>query len=105
MALGRPLGFPDHYFDGLLAAGVYTPGHAPPDSLFELSRILRPGGVIIFSLKWDGGFKEDVLAILQQMKDTAGWHCQSWSSAYRSWPLADETQKARVLVYKQACRP
>jgi SAM-dependent methyltransferase len=105
MALGRPLGFPDHYFDGLLAAGVYTPGHAPPDSLFELSRILRPGGIIIFSLKWDGKFKEDFLAILQQMTDTAGWRCQSWSAAYRSWPWADETQEARVLVYKQACRP
>jgi predicted TPR repeat methyltransferase len=103
MALGRPLGFPDHHFDGLLAAGVYTPGHAPPDSLFQLSRILRPGGLIIFSLKWDGVFKEDFLEILQQVKDIAGWQCQSWSAAYRSWPRADKTQKARVLVYKQPC--
>lgn len=100
MVLGHPLGFPDHHFDGLIAGGVFTPGHAPPDSLFELSRLLRPGGLIIFSLKWDGAFKRTFLAALQQLENSARWQRQSCSDVYSSWPHADAGLKSRVLVYK-----
>jgi len=100
MALGHPLGFPDHHFDGLVAAGVFTSGHAPPDALFELSRLVRPGGLMIFSLKWDGVFKKPFLAALKQLEDAARWERQSWSEVYSSWPQADNDLKARVMVYK-----
>jgi len=100
MVLGRPLGFPDHHFDGLIAGGVFTPGHAPPDSLFELSRLLRPGGLIVLSLKWDGAFKRTFLKALQQLEDSARWQRQSCSAVYSSWPHADAGLKSRVLVYK-----
>ena len=100
MALGHPLGFSDQRFDGLIAAGVFTPGHAPPTALFELNRIVRPGGWIIFSLKWDGAFKAAFLATLQQLEDSARWQRQTWSEEYRSWPRADANLKARVLVYQ-----
>ena len=100
MMLGHPLGFPDHHFDGLIAAGVFTWGHAPPEALFELSRLVRPGGVMIFSLKWDGAFKEPFLAALQQLEGSARWQRQSWSPVYSSWPRADANLKARVMVYK-----
>jgi predicted TPR repeat methyltransferase len=103
MVLGQPLGFPDHYFDGLIAAGVFTSGHAPPDSLFELGRLVRPGGLMIFSLKWDGDFKKPFLTALQQLEDSARWQRQSWSEMYSSWPQADINLKARILVYKAPC--
>lgn len=101
MALGQPLGFPDHHFDGLLAAGVFTPGHAPPEALFEIDRLVRPGGVIIFSLKWDGMFKKAFLETLEQLEDAARWQRLSWSAVYSSWPRADQNLKSRVLVYKK----
>lgn len=100
MMLGPPLGFPDHHFDGLIAAGVFTRGHAPPEALFELSRLVRPGGLMIFSLKWDGAFKEPFLAALQQLEGSARWQRQSRSPVYSSWPRADANLKARVMVYK-----
>ena len=100
MALGQPLGFPSHYFDGLLAAGVFTPGHAPPETLFELDRLVRPGGVIIFSLKWDGIFKKEFLETIGQLEGAARWQRQSWSAVYSSWPRVDKHLKSRVLVYK-----
>lgn len=100
MVLGHSLGFPDHHFDGLIAAGVFTSGHAPPDSLLELGRVVRPGGLMIFSLKWDGDFKKPFLDALQQLECSARWQRQSWSEVYASWPHADTNLKARVLVYK-----
>jgi len=100
MVLGHPLGFPDHYFDGLIAAGVFTETHAPPDALFELSRLVRPGGLMVFSLKWDGPTKKPFLAALHQLEGAARWQRQSWSPVYSSWPCADANLKARVLVYK-----
>ena len=42
--------------------GVFTAGHAPPESFDELIRVTRPGGHMIFSASTDayeeGGFKE-----------------------------------------------
>lgn len=103
MVLGQRLGFSDHHFDGLIAAGVFTSGHAPPDSLFELGRLVRPGGMMIFSLKWDGNFKNPFLTALQQLEGSARWQRQSWSAVYSSWPQADMNLKARILVYKALC--
>ena len=100
MELGRPLGFPNQCFDGLVAAGVYTPGHAPARSLFELARLVRPGGWVIFSLKWDGAFETAFLAVIQQLESSFGWQRYAWSDTYSSWPLADPRLKARVLSYR-----
>ena len=88
------------HFDGLLAAGVFTPGHAPAEALFELDRLVRPGGAIIFSLKWDGVFKHAFLETLAQLEDEARWQRQSWSAVYSSWPRVDQNMKSRVLVFR-----
>lgn len=68
MILGGPLEFPDDWFDGAFAVGVFTEGHAPPESFPELIRVVRPGGRIVFTIREDvhrdTGFKEaqDALA-------------------------------------------
>ena len=100
MVLGRPLGFQDHAFDGIMAAGVFTPGHAPPEALRELIRILRPGGWLIFSLKWDGSFKESLLAKIDDLISSCRLHQRSWSDIFSSWPGVDASLKSRVLSYQ-----
>ncbi|MGD9329909.1 MAG: class I SAM-dependent methyltransferase, partial [Desulfobacterales bacterium] len=100
MVLGRTLGFPDRCFDGLIAAGVFTPGQAPPHSLFELTRLVRPGGWIIFSLKWDGAFETAFMAVVYQLEIACGWQRASWSAEFCSWPCADPKLQARVLAYR-----
>ena len=103
MALGQPLGFPDRCFDAIVAAGVFTPGHAPPESLLELIRVLRPGGMMIFSLKWDGCFNDILLAVIDKMVSAGQLERQSWSERYASWPGVNSNQQSRVLSYQLLC--
>src|SRR5690606_7312918 len=59
LAPGGPLPFADGSFAGIAPAGVLTSGHVGVERLDELSRISRPGGVIVLTVKntlWDGGF-------------------------------------------------
>jgi predicted TPR repeat methyltransferase len=51
MTLSASAALADHRFDGILAAGVFKPGHAPPSALTDLVRLARPGGIIIFNLE------------------------------------------------------
>jgi predicted TPR repeat methyltransferase len=69
LALGGPLPFPDGHFAGIVSAGVFTTGHVGAEGLDELSRICRPGGVIVLTVKntlWDSGFAGRVAALVEQ---------------------------------------
>ena len=48
--LGTELPFSDRAFGAVAASGVFTPGHAPPESFDELLRITRTGGRLIFTV-------------------------------------------------------
>jgi predicted TPR repeat methyltransferase len=65
--LGQPLAFEDDRFGAVVSAGVLTVGHAPPDSLDELVRVTRPGGLVVFTLTApvyeEGGFKQKLEAL------------------------------------------
>jgi len=100
MMLGGPLGFASRSFDGLVAAGVFSAGHAPPLSLTAFEHVVRSGGWVVFSLKWDGNYKDDFLAAIQQMEEKGCWQPYAASAIYPSWPHADPGMQARVLVYK-----
>jgi ubiquinone/menaquinone biosynthesis C-methylase UbiE len=100
MVLGRPLAFADQTFDGLAAAGVFSTGPVPPESLLELDRILRPGGGIVFSLPWDGNSETMFLEILQKLEARGRWRREEASDPYASWPRHDPALQARVLAYR-----
>ncbi len=51
MALDPFAALADHKFDGILAAGVFKAGHAPPEAMEELMRLIRPEGIIIVNLE------------------------------------------------------
>ena len=38
-------------YDALLAVGVFTPGHVPPEALVELLSLTRPGGLLVVSTR------------------------------------------------------
>ncbi len=48
--LGEALPFPDGAFDAILSTGTFTNGHAPASAFRELTRILEPGGVLLFTV-------------------------------------------------------
>ena len=107
MVLGQPLGFADHCFDGAIAAGVFTPGHAPPEALLELIRVIRPGGWLVFSIKWDGRFECAFMDVIRRRIGTKSGQGCFQSEVYRSWPKADPAMQARILaisVPDRSCR-
>lgn len=99
--LGKPLPFEDASVSTIVAAGVFTMGHAPSSSFEELARVLKPGGHLIFTsgiAVWkDMGFGaklEDLSAQLKPIEVTA---------AYESMPnyKAEGGPSKRAHVYRK----
>jgi SAM-dependent methyltransferase len=53
MELGKPLDYADDSYDAVAACGVFTPNHAPANSLDEMIRITKPGGLVLYTLRAD----------------------------------------------------
>jgi SAM-dependent methyltransferase len=66
MELGKHLDYPDGAFDAAAVCGVFTPNHAPAAALDELVRIVRTGGLVLYTLRSDetpAGFAEKHTAL------------------------------------------
>jgi SAM-dependent methyltransferase len=101
-ALGDSLPFADGAFAAVVAAGVFTAGHAAPGSFDELLRVTRLGGLLIFTLATPayerGGFKDKLDALEAEgrwrlVEATAPFSALSASVAYRE-------HTGRVLVFE-----
>ena len=94
--LGNVLNFEDGSFSAVVAAGVFTAGHASPDSFDELIRVTRPGGHVIFSVNsqvFPDGFEDRQNALVQ-----AG----TWQPVYRTGPhpiMAADASAATALFF------
>lgn len=100
MTLGERLAFPDGAFDATLSSGVFTTGHAPPESLREIARVTRSGGHVIFSVRetayLKGGFEEEQKSLEREGK----WRTMEATGAFLSLPLGEPEVSGRVFVYK-----
>ena len=100
MTLGKRLDFPDDTFESTVAMGVFTQGHAPPDSFDELIRITKPEGYIIFSVRADvylnQGFKERQDILEKEGK----WRIIEKTEAFKGLPLVDSEHHNRIFVYQ-----
>lgn len=106
MALGASTALADHRFDGILAAGVFKPGHAPPSDLAELVRIARPGGIIIFNLEiGSGGAPYDRL--LRRFEAARQWECLASTAPFAPLPGVALSPKTVIHAFRtmhQTCR-
>jgi predicted TPR repeat methyltransferase len=100
--LGKPLPFETGAISAVIAAGVFTEGHAPAAAFEELTRVLKPGGHLIFTsgiAVWkDMGFGEK-LAELSQSHLTP----VEATAAYQSMPYSGVEQglSKRAHVYRR----
>ncbi len=79
--LTKPIDLPDACYDAMVSSGTFTCGHVGPEPFDELVRLLRPGGLISFSVHVDiwepQGFKvaldaqvaEGRLALVEMERD------------------------------------
>jgi predicted TPR repeat methyltransferase len=100
MALGEILDFPDNTFASTVSMGVFTEGHAHPDSFDELIRITMPGGHIIFSVRADVylnlGFREKQDILEREGK----WRLAEMTEKFQAMPLEDSQIFNRVFAYR-----
>ena len=100
MELGKQLDLPTDAFSAVVSTGVFTAGHAPPESFDELIRVTRPGGHMIFSVRTDvyeeGGFKEKQEALEREGR----WQLLEMSEPFSQLRYEDPELKVRVFAYQ-----
>lgn len=101
--LGSQIDLPDAHYAAVVAAGVLTHGHAPPESLDGIIKLTRKDGIIVFSLSAiaydEYGFKQKIAAI-----DAAGsWEKLDQSLLFRTYPFSDSEAHLRhwVLAFRK----
>ncbi len=95
--LGAPLPFESGRFAAFLSTGVFTAGHAPPDALDELVRIVRPGGHCIFTVR------DVVLPAFGRKMDAleaeGRWTRVEQSAPFRAFLIAEPEVMLTAFVY------
>lgn len=100
MALGDPLDFADDTFAATVATGVFTAGHAPPESFDELLRITRSGGHLIFTVRTDV-YLEQGFNVKQDTLESAGkWWLIEMTRPFQSLPLGEPEVRNQTFVYE-----
>lgn len=98
LTLGAKVDLPAHSYDAVVASGVLTHGHAPPESLDGILGLVKPGGLIVFSLSRiahdDMGFGEKIAAL-----DAAGaWRLLDRSRLFRTYPFSEKEAHLRHWI-------
>ncbi|MFN4272005.1 MAG: class I SAM-dependent DNA methyltransferase [Aliihoeflea sp.] len=98
-ALGQELPLPTNHFAGAVCAGVFTVGHVGPDGLDELLRVVRPGGVIVITVKdrlWEDGFQ----ARVAELAAGGAFDVLEETPSYVSMPGRADTVPSRALALR-----
>ncbi len=94
------LPFEDDRFAATVCAGVFTTGHVGPEGLEELLRVVRPGGVLVLTVKdktWAGGFAARVLELAEAGRVVR----LDETPPYASMPGRADTGSSRGLVLRR----
>ena len=98
--LGDELDYESGGYDGVVACGVLTTGHAPADSLDELVRITRPGGHVVFTLRSDGGGPPGFEQKIADLTDASRWALVERGGEFQALPLGEPEVLVRVWVFR-----
>ena len=97
--LGGELEWRNAAYDGVVAAGVFTVGHAPAASLDELVRITRRGGHVIFTLREDQvppGWMDKI----EELESQNRWELVERSDEFQAMPHRHPEVLLRVWAFR-----
>ena len=97
--LGEALDYPDNTYDAVLSSGVFTPGHAPPTSFDEIIRIVKPAGLVCFTLRHDQtppGFIEK----FDELAQAGSWQREWVSDSFQSMPGGEPEILHRIWLFR-----
>ncbi len=98
--LAARLPFEDGRFAAAVCAGVFTTGHVGPEGLDDLLRVVRPGGILVLTVKdtiWAGGFADRIETL------AAGGRIERLDQTppYSSMPGVADNAPSRVAVLRR----
>jgi len=96
--LQRNMDLPAASYDAVVAAGVLTHGHAPPEALDGILEVTRERGVILFSLSQvafeELGFEQKI----GELEANGRWRKLAQSRLFRSYPFSAKEANLRHWV-------
>lgn len=99
LALGPQVDLPKESYDAIVASGVLTIGHAPPEALDGMLELLKSDGVIIFSITKaayeDLGFR----GRMNLLETDGKWMLLDRSRLFRAYPFSDEEAHIHHWIY------
>lgn len=98
--LGQAMPYPDHHFAAFTCIGCYGPGHAPPESLLELVRVTRVGGLGIFSLAEVGLSAQRFAPLIKTLIKDGRWRPRAKSPAFRPYVIDEPDLVTHLHVYE-----
>ncbi len=100
--LSAEVKLPDSSYDAVVAAGVLTHGHAPPESIDGMLRLARPGGVLVFSLSQIAYDEQGFAEKMEQLDAAGAWQRLDRSRLFRTYPFSQKEAHLHHWVF--ACR-
>ena len=98
--LGKPIDLESDSVAAFTCIGSFGPGHAPPSSLDELVRVVRPGGVGIFNLV-DRYYEElGFAAKMQELTEAGLWREKEVTRPFPFYLLAEPDLTGRIYVFE-----
>jgi MFS family permease len=98
--LGEGLDYETGAYDGVIASGVLTTGHAPAESLDELVRITRPGGHVIFTLRSDAGSPPGFDEKMAALSSASRWELVERGEEFQAMPIGEPSVLVRVWAFR-----
>ena len=97
--LDSEISLPALSYDAVVAAGVLTHGHAPPQALDGIVKLVKQGGIIIFSLSQiahdESGFGDK----LTELESGNTWQMLDRSNLFRTYPFSEKEAHIHHWVY------
>ncbi|MEM6944577.1 MAG: methyltransferase domain-containing protein, partial [Pseudomonadota bacterium] len=97
--LGTALPEADDSFAGAVCTGAFGPGHAPPETLEELARVTRPGGVVVFNTLSRSMVEQGFPEVMDRLVNAGRWRLLFESADFRPFILTEPELLARLFAF------
>lgn len=101
--LGFPLdAFPNSHFAAAVLVGVFSFGQAPAHTLDEITRVVKPGGVVVFTMRTDF-FESDAMGVrsrMEALEKDGVWQQVHLTEPEQYLPKKDPKAMFRVWCYR-----
>ncbi|WP_029896901.1 class I SAM-dependent DNA methyltransferase [Desulfohalovibrio reitneri] len=92
--MSKPMDIADNAYDALICVGTFTYGHVTPEAFEEVIRVVKPGGIVTFTVR-EGAYDEhDYRPKMLQLECDGKWELQE---------MRDETYFEKENVSCKVC--